>query len=138
MRAAICGLLLLAVAGCAPVQITAPPRPVPEASGPQIVVRLAVTGQPARDLVESVGASCWLDGVVSGAAMIVNRQTGRIVIDGDTETLVAADFLPGERGISRLRLSGQSIGNPVLRDRLVETLDRAVRTGETRCPPLQS
>lgn len=137
MRATLPALLMLAAAGCAPVQITAPTRPVPPPSGPEIVVRLGVTGQSARDLVEAVGVRCWLDGVVAGAAMVADRQSGRIVIDGETETLVAADFLPGERGISRVRLSGQSIGNPALRDRLVATLDRAVRTGETACPRLQ-
>jgi hypothetical protein len=124
-------LALLARAGGALPGPSAPPQPP---LGPEIVVRLDEIGQPARNLVEQVAAQCWLDGIVRGAAMVVDRQTGRVIIVSDTEDLLAADFLRSDRGISRVRLSGPVIADPLKTQRLVETLDLAVRTGETSCP----
>lgn len=130
-------LTALALSACAPQPIVHN-TPAPEPKGPEIVVRIGATGQDARTLVEHVAAGCWLDGVVRGAAMVVDRGSGRVVIDGDVQTLMAADFLsPAQDGASRLRLSGPVIGDPLKRDRLVETLDLAVRTGQTECPILQ-
>lgn len=133
MRAlALIGLL----AGCTIEQtIVQPPKPVPAAKGPAVVVTLDRAGKPAHDLVEAVAVRCWLDGVLGGAAMVVDKQTGRVIIDGETETLLAADFLPGE-GVARVRLSGPSIGDAALQDRLIGTLEAAAATGETACPPL--
>jgi hypothetical protein len=102
--------------------------------GPEIVVRLSERGRPARDLLERVAAQCWLDGIVRGAAMVVDRQTGRVIIVSDTDDLLAADFLDAQGGRSRVRLSGPVITDPVKARRLVETLDLAVRTGQTSCP----
>ncbi len=127
---AVAGLIAAALAGCATVP-SAPPKPP---VGPEIVVRLSERGRPARDLLERVAAQCWLDGIVRGAAMVVDRQTGRVIIVSDTEDLLAADFLPSEGGRSRVRLSGPVVADPIKTQRLVETLDLAVRTGETSCP----
>lgn len=124
-----CGFVAVLTA-CAPMP-SAPPKPP---IGPDIVVRLSVTGQPARDLIERVAAQCWLDGIVRGAAMVVDRQTGRVIIVSDTADLLAADFLAPEGGRSRVRLSGPVLADPLKARRLVETLDLAVRTGETSCP----
>jgi hypothetical protein len=110
---------------------SAPPKPP---IGPAIVIRLSESGQPARDLLERVAARCWLDGIVRGAAMVVDRQTGRVIIVSDTDDLLAADFLAPEGGRGRVRLSGPVIADPAKTQRLVETLDLAVRTGETSCP----
>jgi hypothetical protein len=122
--------LAAVLAGCAPLP-SAPPKPP---IGPEIVVRISETGRPARELVERVAAGCWLDGIVRGASMIVDRQTGRVIIVSDTDDLLAADFLEPQGGRSRLRLSGPVIADPVKAQRLVETLDLAVRTGVTSCP----
>jgi hypothetical protein len=119
-----------ALSGCAPLPSTPAKPPI----GPEIVVRLSETGRPARDLLERVAAGCWLDGVVRGAALVVDRQTGRVIIVSDDHDLLAADFLSSDGGQSRVRLSGPVIADPVKRQRLVETLDLAVRTGETSCP----
>ncbi len=119
-----------ALTACASLPSTPAKPPI----GPEIVVRLSQTGQPARDLLERVAASCWLDGIVRGASMIVDRQTGRVIIVSDTDDLLAADFLPPQDRRARVRLSGPVIADPVKRDRLVETLDLAVRTGQTSCP----
>ncbi|MEM9140385.1 MAG: hypothetical protein AAGB15_11215 [Pseudomonadota bacterium] len=128
-------LLLTAslVAACQPnaVQPTAPPK---AAVGPEIVVRFSKSGQQAKDLLELVAAQCWLDGIVRGAQMIVDRNTGRVIIVGDTDDLLAADFLRPLDGRSRIRLSGPVVADPVKADRLVQSLDRAVKTGQTSCP----
>lgn len=127
---------ILAAAACTPL-----PAPVgPDAGalrpaiGPEIVVRFDSGRQAPRYLVERVAARCWLDGVVGGAQMIVNRQTGGIIIVGETTDLLAADFLEPRDGRSRVRLSGPVIAEPAKKSRLVTTLDRAARTGETACP----
>jgi hypothetical protein len=101
-----------------------------------MVVLISKTGQPARDLLELVAARCWLDGVVLGAQLIVDRQTGRVIIVDETSDLLAADFLANKGRRSRVRLSGPVVGDPIKANKLVESLDRAVRTGETACPPL--
>lgn len=134
MTRALALILAAVAAACtplAPIESTAPPKP---SIGPEIIVRIPQRGQAARTLVEHVGARCWLDGIVRGAQMIVDRQTGRIIIVGDTSDLLAADFLPPEDGRSRIRLSGPVVADQVKANRLVETLDLAVRTGKTDCP----
>lgn len=134
MRLILLAIAAVALAACvpAPRQQAQPKPPV----GPELVVLISKTGQPARDLLELVAARCWLDGVVLGAQMIVDRQTGRVIIVGDTRDLLAADFLRNKGGRSRVRLSGPVVADPVKADKLVQSLDRAVRTGETACPPL--
>lgn len=125
-------LALATLGGCA-----SPPDPSaqPEAPvDPEVVVQLSEVGQAARDLVESVAAGCWLDGIARGAAMVVDRQTGRIIIVSDTDEILAADFLSPRDGQSRVRLSGPVLADPAKRQRLVETLDLALTTGETSCP----
>lgn len=126
----------LATAACMPP----PPAGGPDTSalrpaiGPEIIVSFDPGRQASRYLVERVAARCWLDGVISGAQMIVNRQTGNLVIVGDTRDLLAADFLEPQGGFSRVRLSGPMIADPVKKNRLVAALVRAARTGETACP----
>lgn len=132
MRQIVLVLVALTLAGCMrPVQPTAKPRP---AVGPEIVVLVSSTGQEARTLIEHVAARCWLDGIVRGAQLIVNRQTGNVIIVGDTTDLLAADFLRPRGGRSRVRLSGPVVADPIKRRRLVQSLDKAVLTGETGCP----
>jgi len=128
---AIAGLL----SGCVSIpQAVKPPKP---AIGPDLIVQVSSTGQKARTLIEHVAARCWLDGIVGGAAMVVDRQTGRVIIVSDTEDLLAADFLRPAGGRSRVRLSGPVISDPAKARRLVQTLDHAVKTGDTACPVLQ-
>jgi len=124
--------LLLVLAACQPIQHS---RPLPPPEGPSILVKVGTTGPAARQFLHNVAASCWLDGVVRGANMIV-APDGTIEIVGDYDLLVAAHFVRREGAASIWRLSGQSIGDPARRAKLVETLDRAVRTGQTRCPLL--
>ena len=125
----------IAVTACGPLPGLKRPAPdVRPAIGPEVVVRFNAGRRAPRLLLESVAARCWLDGVVRGAQMIVNRQTGNIIIVGDTTDLLAADFLPAQRGTSRVRLSGPVIAAPAKTAKLVASLDRAARTGETACP----
>ncbi|MEL6477711.1 MAG: hypothetical protein AAFR17_10325 [Pseudomonadota bacterium] len=134
MRALLLALPLLA-ACTIPGRIVGPRVPTPPPSGPEVVVKLGIAGQPARDLVQAVALNCWLDGVLGGEEMVVRKDTGRVVIGGQSGVLVAADFLPSTAG-SRLRLSGSAIPNRGQQDAMVAALDRAVRSGETSCPNL--
>ncbi|MEM0990307.1 MAG: hypothetical protein AAGK00_15645 [Pseudomonadota bacterium] len=124
----------LVLAACQPPPPQQSAAPARAATGPQVVVLVSRTGQPARDILEQVAASCWLDGVVGGASMIVDRQSGRIIIVSDTEDLLTADFIGLKGAQSRVRLAGPIVGDAAKQRRLVETLDLAVRTGQTTCP----
>lgn len=129
-------LLIGALAACVPPVGRGPETPIGKGTGPELIVRFSKTGQEARTMLEYLAASCWLDGVVGGAQLIVDRQSGGVVIVDDTKDLVAAEFLRPKDGRSRIRLTGPAIRNPATADRLVATLDRAVKTGETTCPRL--
>lgn len=132
--------VIVALAACTPLRPAdvAPTTGARPAIGPEVIVRFSPGRRSPRALLEQVAARCWLDGVVRGAGMIVDRQTGRIVIAGETRQLLAADFLRPEDGKARIRLSGPVIADPNKQNRLVETLDLAARTGETGCPRITS
>ena len=100
-----------------------------------VIVLVSKTGQPARDLIHFLAASCWLDGVVGGAQLIV-KPGGNVEIVGDRFLLVAADYIGLKGARSRWKLTGTALRDPFKRRRLIETLDIAARTGETRCPPI--
>jgi hypothetical protein len=131
VRANAPALAVVALLSACTLPDAAPPPP---AIGPEIIVRFSERGQPARDLLERVAARCWLDGILRGAAMVVDRQTGRVIIVSDDEKLLAADFLAPQDGRSRVRLSGPVLVDTVTQRRLVESLDLAARTGKTDCP----
>jgi len=107
---------------------------LPQAAGPEMIVRVASAGPRARALLEEVAARCWLDGIVRGAQLIVDRQTGAVIIVDDTSDLLSAQFIAPRGGRSRIRLSGPVVADRAKADKLVWSLDRAVRTGETFCP----
>lgn len=112
-----------------------PPAPAVNLSArPGLPLALPRSGEAARTLVEQVAAGCWLDGVVRGGSMVVDRQTGRIIITSDTEDLLIADIVP-EGDNSIVRLTGPAAADPTVAVRLSETLQTAVETGETRCRP---
>lgn len=135
MRLALLAMLMVvtACAGNRPAPQEAKIKYPEEAES--IVVLVGKTGQPARDLIHFLAASCWLDGVVRGAQLIV-KPGGNIEIVGDRYLLVAADYAGLKGGRSRWKLTGTALRDPVQRRRLVETLDKAARTGDTTCPPL--
>lgn len=135
-RAWLAAALLLA--GCAvPAEEPRPAAPAPDlTAAPGLPLALPRTGQAARTLVEQVAAGCWLDGVVRGGSMVVDRQTGRVVITSDTADLLVAEILNAGDGTSVVRLTGPAADDPTMAVRLSETLQRAVETGETSCPPL--
>ena len=136
MRILITLLGVLALSGCLrPLQQTILPADPGPAKGPEVIVLVSQTGAAGRRLMKDVAVSCWLDGIVRGAQMIV-KPDGNLVIVGETTDLVAADYLglKGSRG--RWRLSGSAIADPDKTRRMVQSLDRAMRTGETRCPAI--
>ena len=130
-------LAFVALSGCLAVG-QPKPRPAkieyPEENH-SVTVLVSATGQRARDLMHHVAARCWLDGVVRGAQMIL-KPGGNIEIVGDKYLLVAADYAGLKGARSRWKLTGTALRDPVKRARLVETLDLAVKTGQTACPPL--
>ena len=99
-----------------------------------VVVQISATGKRGRDLMHEVAARCWLDGVVRGAQLIIWPDGNTLEIAGETQALVRAKFigLAGRNG--RWHLTGISVNNPSTQARLVATLDRAAKTGETACP----
>lgn len=124
-----------ALAACQPAPIPQPVKTQNPREDASIVVLVSRTGQPARDLIHELAARCWLDGVVRGAQLIV-KPGGNIEIVGDRDLLVAADYIGLKGARSRWRLTGVSIRDPQQTRRLVQTLDHAVKTGDTFCPRL--
>lgn len=134
----------LLLAGCAvPAEDASPPAaraaglPAPSLTAkPGLPLALPRTGLAARTLLEEVAARCWLDGIVRGGSMVVDRQTGRIIITSDTADLLVADIVSAGDGTSIVRLTGPAADDPTMAVQLSEALQRAVDTGETACPPL--
>ena len=135
MTRALLLVALMALAACANAPAPQPAKIKYPEEAESIVVLVSRTGQPARDLMHHLAASCWLDGVVRGAQLIV-KPGGNIEIVGDRYLLVAADYLGLKGARSRWKLTGTALRDPVQRSRLVETLDIAARTGQTACPPI--
>ena len=135
----VCGRLaaVLLLAGCAAPAEEPAPAPLPElTAGPGLPLVLAMTGEPARTLLENVAAECWLDHVVRGGSLVVDRQTGRVVISSDTADLLIAELVSAGDGTSVVRLTGPASDDPVMALRLSETLERAATTGQTSCATL--
>lgn len=126
---------IFALAACQAAPIPKPVKTQSPREDASIVVLVSRTGQQARDLMHELAARCWLDGVVRGAQLIV-KPGGNIEIVGDRELLVAADYIGLKGARSRWRLTGVSIRDPQQTRRLVQTLDHAVKTGDTFCPRL--
>lgn len=136
-RSAVLAAAMYLAACAAPQEPAAPPTPPaePELAGPGLPLRIAMTGQPARLLLERVAAACWLDHVVRGGSMVVDRRTGRVVITSDTEDLLVAEIVPAGDGTSLVRLTGPAARDPATALRLSETLETAVTTGQPGCAP---
>ncbi|MEO0761010.1 MAG: hypothetical protein AAFZ09_04265 [Pseudomonadota bacterium] len=110
----------------------------PATQAPQVVLELDLPTAQAIPFIEEVSARCWLDGVVRADAMFVFRESGRIVMTGETEDMLVVDFLPipDEAGFAKMRLSGPVLTNEALTESLIEHLQRAERGGEIACPDL--
>lgn len=121
-------MLLAACAAPAPE-----PEPRSALAGPGLPLVLAMSGEPARMLLETVAARCWLDHVVRGGSMTVDRQTGRVVISSDVRDLLVAELVPVGDGSSIVRLTGPAAGDPATALKLSETLEIAATTGRTAC-----
>ncbi|MEO0819859.1 MAG: hypothetical protein AAF074_05445 [Pseudomonadota bacterium] len=139
--------LVLALGACSTdeplydVNIIPPgPPPYPLAEGPEMTLELSRNTAEARPFIEELGARCWLDGVLSAANMVVDRQSGRIVFAGESEDLLVVDFLPTAEpaALARMRLSGPTIGDDEKTTELLSHLTKAERTGEIDCPPLET
>lgn len=137
MKTLILVVLLAVIAGCAPRPAPQPAKINYPEEAESLVVLVSRTGQPARDLIHNIAARCWLDGVVQGAQLIV-KPSGNIEIVGDKYLLVAADYVGLKGSRSRWKLTGTALSDPIQRDRLVQTLDVAARTGQTACPRIAS
>ena len=125
----------VAIAACQPLK---PRGTAASAPADGIVVQISATGKQGRDLMQEVAARCWLDGVVRGAQLIVWPDGNTLEIAGETQALVRAKYLGRAGPNGRWHLTGVSVDNPAKRARLVQTLDRAVKTGDTFCPLITS
>lgn len=130
------------LAACQTTTGTAP-EPAPPAepaepadTGPGFVYLVPKTGAPARDMIERLAAQCWLDGVARGAALVVDRQSGRVIVVSDTDEILIAENIGLDGAKTRWRLSGPVAEDPAKAARLRETLDIAVQTDQTACPRL--
>lgn len=133
LRAAPAAALLLA--GCAAPLEPAPPAPAAAVTGPGLPLALNMAGEPARTLLENVAARCWLDHVVGGGSLVVDRQTGRVIISSDTADLLVAELAPAGDGTSIVRMTGPAARDPATALRLSGTLEHAAMTGQTSCAP---
>ncbi|MBY8975580.1 hypothetical protein KHP62_07175 [Rhodobacteraceae bacterium NNCM2] len=147
--AGLIALSLLAACAEQPAQVKAPvtepaaaPKPSPRApdrklfetaEGPQVTVQIGMTGEPARTRLRDVAVNCWLDHVVGGAALFSDEATGRLLIVGETEDIVSADFVAYTDATSRIAIAGPAVGDKAKLDRMMATLNTAVTTGETHC-----
>ena len=138
MARAFLTLLCLALAACASDE----PEPVPVRQAPAapapaqtngIVYTMAKPEAQARSFVEEVAARCWLDAELQAAAVIVDRQTGRIVVVGETEALVVADFAAADDTSTDIALTGPAIEDTARATRLVLRLNQAEASGNTAC-----
>ncbi|MEM9044643.1 MAG: hypothetical protein AAGC81_08090 [Pseudomonadota bacterium] len=146
--------IALFLAACAPVRQAPPtPLPIPQTSaivaadaltidqaleadsGPSMTIVFDLEGPEARDRVRSVAVRCWLDHVVRGSTMFADEASGSLVIVSDNADLVSVNFLPHQGSGSRVKLAGQALADEMTKSQLILTLDTAVRTGETACPP---
>ncbi len=129
IRPAVLSLVFLAA--CA----DEPPPPPAIASTPEtgLILKIPGTAEDARALLEQVAVGCWLDGVVGGANMLVDRRTGRVQIVSDDADLLTADFAGVSDGKHRVRLWGPAVEDISTARQLARTLDRAIETGETIC-----
>ncbi|MEM7059615.1 MAG: hypothetical protein AAF557_18680 [Pseudomonadota bacterium] len=135
MRLLLLLACFVAVAACQPVK---PRSTAAKAPVDGVVVQISATGQRGRDLMHEVAARCWLDGVVGGAQLIIWPDGNTLEIAGETQKLVRAEYVGRAGRNGRWHLTGQSVNNPAQRARLVQTLDLAVKTGDTSCPILAS
>lgn len=130
------GAVLLLAACAAPTEPSTPTAPAADLTGPGLPLRLAVEGEPARMLLEEVAAGCWLDHVVRGGSMVVDRTTGRLVITSDDADLLVAEPISAGDGTTLVRLTGPASQDPATVLRLSETLETAAATGRTSCGPV--
>ena len=126
-------LLCLALAACAADD----PAPVPIAQTPANPVGVVYTIQKpeaaARIFVEEVAARCWLDTELQAAAVIVDRQTGKIVVVGETEALVVAEFATLGEAATQVALTGPAVDDTARATRLTLRLQQAEASGDTAC-----
>lgn len=127
------GAAALLLAGCAAPVEPAPEPPATTARGLPLALNLA--DEPARTLLEKVAARCWLDHVVGGGSLVVDRQTGRVVISSDTADMLIAEIAPAGDGSSIVRVTGPAARDPATALRLSGTLELAATTGQTSCAP---
>lgn len=105
---------------------------------PGFTVLVDRTGALARGLIERIAAQCWLDGVVGGAALVVDRQSGKIIIVSETDELLIVENEGLEGSNTRWRLSGPAADEARKAERLRKTLGYALKSGDTSCPRLRT
>lgn len=110
----------------------------PVVTGPTLTRELDRNTTDAIPFIEQVASQCWLDGVVQADAMLIDRNSGRVVLTDETDDLLVIDFLPAasDEALAQVRFSGPVLANERQTEAMMEHLTRAERTGEVACPPL--
>ncbi|MEM9144765.1 MAG: hypothetical protein AAGC57_01105 [Pseudomonadota bacterium] len=131
LAAAVAALLL---AGCAAEPV--PPPQLPPPPQPPVAVteiRLAAPPSIARDRVERLAASCWLDQELAAEIMVVDRATGEIVAASEAGELLRIGFAPAGALDTDVRLSGAALQDQARSRRMTGALGRALDGPEPVC-----
>jgi hypothetical protein len=122
--------LALLLGACAAPRTAAPPvaTPVPTAV-PTVTLPFAM--DEARSRTEVVAVRCWLDPVLAGAVMLVDRQTGEITVTDDDALLLGITFQAATGGTG-LTMTGTAMDDPARAARLDADL-RTVARGDAAC-----
>lgn len=131
MRLTGFGLLVL-LAGCAAEAAKPPPvasLPPPAANA----VRLSAPLSIARERVERLAASCWLDAELDAELMVVDRRNGSIVAAGADGELLRIAFAEAGPLDTDVALTGTALTDPARAARMRSSLTRALEGEEPAC-----
>ncbi len=139
MRAALLGAALLA--GCAapepqPVAVAPPapqPEPAPLVDPTAETVRLQAPSSIARDRVERLAASCWLDAELAAEIMLVDRHSGAIVATDATGEVLRIAFAPAGPLDTDVTLTGAAMADADRSARMTDALSRALEGPVPAC-----
>jgi hypothetical protein len=150
-------LVLLALAGCAATerQETAP-DPAPASAGEGVsgeavggaperiarrspadgaVLEAVIRAPPslARRRVEELAVTCWLDDELSAGLMLVDRNTGEIVIAAAEGEILRIGFREAGTLETAVALAGPALAVPGRRARMADALSRVMEGAEPAC-----
>ncbi|MGF1445296.1 MAG: hypothetical protein ACFBRM_03750 [Pikeienuella sp.] len=117
------------------------PQPGPEIQAPKaqapsdttIGVLLKAPGSIARDRVERLAASCWLDDELGAEILLVDRRSGEITAVGGNGDLLRVAFAGRGPLETEVTLSGPALADPDRAERMAGALSRVLEGAEPAC-----